>query len=240
MVEPEKSSKDLNDLTKDRIEIESATLRTIKNHAAQNLKDVQQNYLQKEERVLKLIKENTTSSSESSLNDSKEYERMLQENVTKLKEIAKEDFKTSNENSQKLIEETKNKLHELISTTVNDQNANNNFANTAGTIFSNINQKIRKDLALKNETVVRTKESLTSDYTDIFVYNKKRPPEEIEAEQLLQRYFEDEILEFNAQLQNDFKDINLKITENVDEAKVRVGETVQAALNEGVSKVRIS
>ncbi|ERL85971.1 hypothetical protein D910_03385 [Dendroctonus ponderosae] len=166
-----------------------------------------------------------------------EYEMILQENIDKLKTIAKQDFKTSYANTQELIEETKQKLHNLIAQTFKHDDSKEDFTETTNAIFANVNKKIRTDLVAKSTRAERSRNSLSPDIGQVFVNPINKPPEEIEAEHLLQQLFEKELLEFNEQIRSDFNQINLNMAKLVDQTKQTFDENIQTVAATGLLQI---
>lgn len=208
-----------------------------KEQTVQELKIVQDNYTKKEKNILQHFQPAADKVHDQSANVANEYETILQENIDKLKSIAKQDFKTSYANTQELVEETKHKLHNLIAQTFKHDESKEHFAKTTNAIFASVNQKIRTDLMAKSTKAERSYNSLSPNIGQVFVNPINKPPEEIEAEHLLQQLFEKELLEFNEQIRNDFNEINLNMAKLVGQTKQTFDENIQSVAATGLSQV---
>ncbi|CAG9773715.1 unnamed protein product [Ceutorhynchus assimilis] len=214
--------------------------KSLKDRAAQQIQEVQTQYEETNKQLTGILTQHIPHEYYDDIyqNVASDYEDILQENMVKLKQIAKEDFDICNRNNQKLVEDTKEQIHCFIYKTFQEHASKKDFTQIAETIFENVNKKVREDLKSKTKSTTKAVESTRNSISpDINInFDFRKMPEEVEAEQGLQKFFEEEILQFSEQIEEDFGNIREKMLEDVDETKNKLKEIMAKAREKAVPR----
>ncbi|XP_050309494.1 uncharacterized protein LOC126745601 [Anthonomus grandis grandis] len=195
----------------------------VKKAPANNVKQVQKNYMEKGSEMFDFLA-GATGSRRTSVDD--DNNDTVDVNLRHLKDIVQTDLKNSKEESKQLVDTTKAKLNNFIGNLFKDHSSKGNFSTTAAVLFENFNKKLKDDLIEKSLNAQRTRSSLSPDLATIFYDPRVKSQEEIEAERLLQEYFEEEILAFSEQSKNSFQNTNEKIQKDISETMEKIKKTL--------------
>ncbi|KAF7286102.1 hypothetical protein GWI33_007750 [Rhynchophorus ferrugineus] len=214
---------DLGNLTNDIVDEKASLFSNYQERATQGLGNIQTNFFNKEGRLRDAINSTQLEETHQAV---VEYENILRNTMYKLRQIAEEDFRKTNEKSKILMEDAKHNIKKVVEHCLRDQESRQEFSETAEEILVDVRKKVQEDFYVRTKTYNEKSNQISQRHSNIFVLHSVKPAEEVEAEKLLQQYFEAQLLDYVEQFKNNFKEIQDTINSEVNNTTCKIMGTV--------------